>query len=144
MYCSDCIDYAPGGKCRNPKVHKYLVGFFQAPCREFVEKPKTTTTMKEETPTTKVCKVCGQEKPLDAFQRTRNSGHVDTCKECAGKKRKGAAVPAVPPVPSVPSPEWNGTPDLEALKHYTDDDLARELRLRGYAGTLTKANTLTI
>ena len=123
MYCSDCIDYAPGGKCRNPKVSKSLVGYFQAPCREFIEKPKTTTTM-ETKPTTKVCKVCGQEKPLEEFQRSPwgKDGRIATCKECRGRllaqgkaERKAAAVPAVPPVPSDPSPKWNGPKDPDGL-----------------------------
>ena len=147
MYCSDCIDYAPGGKCRNPKVSKSLVGYFQAPCREFIEKPKTTTTM-ETKPTTKVCKVCGQEKPLDHFQVSGFTKQpINTCKECMGarKKAKKDGIEKKKPIVTNPSlVQAKETPSPVLLEFYTDADLAAELRRRGYTGTLTKSNTLTI
>ena len=159
MYCSDCIDYAPGGKCRNPKVHKRLVGFFQAPCREFNDKQKTQEM--ETTPTTKVCKVCGQEKPLDEFQRSRFGGRIATCKECMGKKIAAVRTPASVPDESTPTESivplnevssyekaiaLNNDPTGIAyfLPLLPDEVLAAELRRRGYTGTLTKAQTLTI
>ena len=146
MYCCDCIDYAPGGKCRNPKVHKYLVGFFQAPCREFIEKPKTTATM-ETKPTTKVCKVCGRELTLDHFQVSGFTKQpINTCKECMGarKKAKKDGIEKKKPVVTHPFFPAKETPSPVPLEYYTDADLAAELRRRGYTGTLTKAQTLDV
>lgn len=31
---------------------------------------------------TKVCKVCGQELPLESFMLTRGGGRTNTCREC--------------------------------------------------------------
>src|SRR3954470_14095252 len=43
----------------------------------------------------KICKVCGDMKTLSQFQRNKATvdGHLDTCKECFGKRmKKGHAV----------------------------------------------------
>ena len=137
-YCADCTYYAAGGRCRNHDVRKDTVGFLQPACPLFTE--KTTQPQMETTPTTKVCKVCGRELTLDHFQISGFTKQpINTCKECMGeRKKKTTKAAAVPPVPS------DETPDRIPLEFYTDADLAAELHRRGYTGTLTKSNILTI
>jgi hypothetical protein len=43
----------------------------------------------EQAPPPKVCKRCGEEKPVERFSRRQDgSGHIDTCKDCASDARK--------------------------------------------------------
>lgn len=143
MYCCDCIDYAPGGKCRNHDVRKDTVGFLQPACPLFTE--KTTQPKMETTPTTKVCKVCGRELTLDHFQVSGFTKQpINTCKECMGARKKAKKDGIEKKKPTITNPLLRETPSHVPLEFYTDADLAAELHRRGYTGTLTKAQTLTI
>lgn len=92
MLCHECQFYSPGGICRNPKVHKREVGYFQEACSHFappqneLEPNETPTPMepKQETPTTKVCRRCGRELPLESFakNKSRQDGLQESCREC--------------------------------------------------------------
>lgn len=92
MLCHECQFYSPGGICRNPKVHKREVGYFQEACSHFAppqnesEPNETPTPMepKQETPTTKVCRRCGRELPLESFakNKSRQDGLQESCREC--------------------------------------------------------------
>lgn len=144
-YCADCTYYAAGGRCRNHDVRKDTVGFLQPACPLFTE--KTIQPKMETTPTTKVCKVCGRELPLDRFQVSGFTKQpINTCKECMGARKKAKKDGIEKKKPTVTHPFFPAkeTPSPIPLEYYTDADLAAELRRRGYTGTLTKSNTLTI
>lgn len=71
----------------------------------------------EEIKNTKVCKVCGNELPLDCFNRHGRSsdGYASVCKACTKKQK--------------------GTTNLELAK-FTPRELIAELAARGYHGKL--------
>lgn len=71
----------------------------------------------EEIKNTKVCKVCGNELPLDCFNRHGRSsdGYASVCKACAKKQ--------------------GGTTNAELAK-FTPRELIAELAARGYHGKL--------
>lgn len=54
-----------------------------------MEKTKKNTKPKQKT---KVCNVCGKEKPLSEFNKdcTKKDGYRNQCRECTAKKRKTA------------------------------------------------------
>ena len=165
MYCHECNYYGPLGRCRHPRVARPDRNYFEKACENFEQQEPTQTetpppTM-EEKPTTKVCKECGRELPLDAFMRNPH-GVTSICKECAEKKK--AAKKAYKDKEKQSQEEFDlltrakfpghkegiNTPGKcapkpeEILKDYTDSDLVSELRRRGYAGTLTKTSTLEV
>ena len=151
MYCHECNYYGPLGRCRHPRVARPDRNYFEKACENFEQQEptqtETPTTMEEKT-TTKVCKECGRELPLDAFMRNPH-GVTSICKECAEKKKaikRDLLGRAVSPghLEDKPTPGKCAPKPEEILKHYTDSDLVDELRRRGYAGTLTKTSTLEV
>lgn len=84
------------------------------------------------TTTTKICRVCGKEKPISEFgKNSQYKDGVDSrCKDCRNAYAKG----------------WyngNATSHKQAtntnpsLSNFTPRELIDELRARGYKGTLT-------
>lgn len=65
-------------------------------------------------PLTKVCKCCGKELPISAFQRYTN-GYRSVCNECRNAN--------------------NGV--SPRFKDFASNELIQELRARGYRGELT-------
>ncbi len=143
--CGDCAHYRAGGHCADRKAD---VAYLWAACTEFTKKDNVTNvvtnTMETEktTPTTKVCKRCGRELPLEAFNRHAKSadGLQSYCRECqhdlskigaakAGRPKKAAAKPETVPTPAIPNPSMTEMPD---------HDLVKELRRRGYDVTCKK------
>lgn len=90
--CGDCHHFSDVGRCRICATSKReYVGFFADACPLFTREPEqkpapeTKKEMEKETPTTKVCKKCGRELPLEQFHKNR-WGYTQVCKECkAGK-----------------------------------------------------------
>lgn len=126
------------------------------PCFE----PKT---MKETTtPQTKVCKKCGRELPAEAFGRhaLTKDGLQPTCRECRSAARKGKPIRKGQTLGDVlkACQEDKGIRDeLEkhlpppvpidnsvALANIDETELLDELRRRGYEGTLTKKQVITL
>ena len=115
--------------------------------------------MENTPPTTKTCKECGRELPLEQFSKNPH-GYTSLCKDCmkakqsAGLKRQRALPSDNPEIPgdvlSGPHkhelrPLGKHAPAVQVvLANYSDEDLAAELRRRGYAGTLTKSHSLSI
>ena len=93
--CGDCHHFSDVGRCRICATSKReYVGFFADACPYFTREPEqpapeTKKEMENETPTTKVCKVCGRELPLEQFGKNKN-GYINTCKECRSKIQKEA------------------------------------------------------
>lgn len=146
MYCKDCEHYYGEGLCRtNSKGYtSALLTADGLAC--FSPADKNNKPMEK---TTKVCKDCGRELPLDQFPKNRY-GHLGICRECNAKRH-------------TPKPKTEGeilgskvarnitqqiadkiSQARAALRYVPDEALAEELRARGYSGTLTKSTTLTL
>lgn len=165
--CGDCHHFSDVGRCRicTTSKHEY-VGFFADACPRFTREPEQPAPepkkeMEKETPTTKVCKICGRELPLESFGKNKN-GHLNICKECRSKiqkevraKRKQKEIPPIQeykvkkadPKPEKPTPAPLTPEEVNkhkqdaiqmALSFATDQELANELTRRGYRGHLTK------
>lgn len=162
--CGDCHHFSDVGRCRIGSFSKRdLVAFFADACPYFTREPEqpapeTKKEMENEKPTTKVCKVCGRELPLEQFGKNKN-GYINTCKECRSKIQKEAWAKRKPQ-DSAPVQEYTVKPQEETPKHpiltpeeveqckheallgllrtVSDQDLANELTRRGYKGHLTK------
>ena len=92
------------------------------------EAAPTAEPQVEAKPATKVCKKCGQEKPLTEFPMGRWGKPLDTCKECRYKPGKGKGEKA----------------NRGEITKFTDEALIAELRVRGYKGTLIVNKPVTI
>ncbi len=86
---------------------------------------------------TKICRLCGEEKPISEFPKNKlYADGLDTrCCSCKNKEaresyheRKG-------------KPKGGGNP---ALADFTPRELIEELRARGYKGTLEFTKTITL
>jgi len=163
--CGDCHHFSDVGRCRIPSTSKReYVGFFADACPLFTREPeqKPAPEPKKEmenekpTPTTKVCKKCGRELPLEQFHKNR-WGYTQVCKECqkeAWAKRKPQDSAPVQKYKIIPASQFKKpepaplTPEeveahkqdalLGILRTATDQQLAAELTRRGYRGHLTK------
>lgn len=113
-----------------------------------VKKDSVKPKEMEEVKSTKKCKVCGRELPLDQFGKNVKSrdGHLGVCHECkseaARKKReqkdaeKDDAGPA-----DIMEPQditLDRLNDAFSLADYPDEALVDALKQRGYTGTITK------
>lgn len=76
---------------------------------------------------TKVCKVCGNEYPIEYFNKSSiGNGHVSVCKNCDKRNNRSG-------VPGLNAKSTENSP----LKNFTPRQLMDELHARGYRGTLT-------
>lgn len=155
MYCSECRFFSDLGRCRNGGSRKSDVGYFQKACAMFEpieqkpakieqnhteiaqDNPQIEHTMDQnEQPTTKVCKACGKELPLDSFPKQVKSkdGHMNMCRDCFSAKHN--------------HPKANAAPVLsvkeKTLADFTVDAICAELRRRGFSGTLTHSVTVEL
>lgn len=93
-----------------------------------------------ETTETRVCKCCGQERPISEF-RNQRFGRASTCKSCladhiaAGKKRKKEQAEL--------SQKAEDARTLR-LKDFEPRELMAELKRRGYEFTMTYTKTFRI
>ena len=94
MKCGECIFLNDTGHCRlQDKARSY----FAEACSRFstepyIHKPKEEKPMKEETKpaaveTSRVCKGCGKELPLEQFGRNRY-GYTWYCVDCMKARRQ--------------------------------------------------------
>lgn len=83
------------------------------------------------TTTTKICRVCGKEKPISEFGKNSlyKDGLDSRCKDCRNAYAKGQYRDK-----HIPKTKSNANP---ALTNFTPRELIEELRARGYKGTLT-------
>ena len=174
--CGDCHHFSDVGRCRICATSKRdYVGFFADACPLFTREPerpapepKKEMENENTTPTTKVCKKCGRELPLEQFHKNL-WGYTQVCKECKVgktsnkvkeiaeilkpakaklKKDKGPvqeyklkkADPKPESAPLTPEEVEKHKRDalLGILRTATDQQLAAELTRRGYRGHLTK------
>ena len=94
MLCGECIFFDYLGRCHNGNTRRVERPYFAEACKyaepKQKEQPKTINTMNEEKKTTtKVCKTCGRELPIEQFAANVKSkdGHLGVCKECNFKAR---------------------------------------------------------
>lgn len=89
-----------------------------------------------ETPKTKVCRKCGEEKPVDQFRRMLNSpdGYTHVCRRCIGNKTKNSRW-INRELPKGANPE---------LARFAARELIEELKSRGYTGELQCVHTVKL
>lgn len=147
MICGRCEYMRPtDGACRLPSSGRQVVAYFQEACK--ARNTQNDNDM-EETKNTKVCKVCGQEKPLEEFARNR-WGYTDYCKDCMKAKKEGKA-------PETPKIENTAAEVIEEMKEHNEQlritahlsavatpVLMDELKRRGWTGTLVQHKEITI
>lgn len=142
--CGGCAHYRAGGSCAERRKD---VGYLWTACAQFTtETPKPEDTMEQTTPTTKVCKRCGRELPLEAFGKTVRSkdGYQSNCRECQaelvrqGWDKRRAEGKAHPAPMRKKAPKETPVAANPAVSELPDHDLAQELRRRGYDVTCKK------
>ena len=140
--CGGCAHYRAGGYCAERRKD---VGYLWEACNKWKDKheeqtPRQDTMEKNETPTTKVCKRCGRELPLEAFGKTVRSkdGHQSNCRECQaelvrqGWEKRRAEGKAHPAPMRKKAPKETTVAANPAPAELPDHDLVNELRRRGY------------
>lgn len=82
---------------------------------------------------TKICRICGEEKPISDFPKNNNyaDGYDNRCKVCVNAYQRALR----------PNHKREGNPDLA---NFTPRELIEELRKRGYKGTLEYTKTITL
>lgn len=68
---------------------------------------------------TKVCKECGRELPIEQFSKVRNGVHISTCKECMSlirKENKQKKLDAIEQQRRAYYAEFDGKEPVEILK----------------------------
>lgn len=155
MICGqDCNWYRPGGSCFKTKTGftNYMTKCDDLECFT----PKDKIMEDKNVNHTKTCKVCGEEKPFEDFQKTKTGVYSSTCKKCmsakiAQAKAEKAAAKTTEKQPKStekqPNVNDNGNVKEEVkpvpgkkapgLSIYSDVEIIDELKKRGYAGTLT-------
>ena len=167
--CGGCAHYIYGGWCAEKRRE---IGFLWEACNKWKDKHEEQTprkeTMEKTTPTTKVCKRCGRELPLEAFGKTVRSkdGYQSNCRECQAelvrqgwekRRAEGKANPAPMRKKAInvklPDKVAKAVKEADhaiedrvveeciahdALKYFNDHDLVNELRRRGYDVTCKK------
>ena len=85
---------------------------------------------------TKICRICGEEKPITDFVKNNlyKDGYDTRCKACFNDYQK-ASYHVRKRTPK------DGNP---ALADFTPRELIDELRARGYKGTLEYTKTITL
>ena len=145
--CGDCALYIYGGWCAEKRRE---IGFLWEACNKWKDKHEEQTpredTMEQTTPTTKVCKRCGRELPLEAFGKTVRSkdGYQSNCRECQAElvrqgweKRRAEGKAHTAPMRKK-APKETPVAANPAVSELPDHDLVRELRRRGYDVTCKK------
>lgn len=153
--CSQCYYYLTPGQCmKHHRVVSALRNADELNCWKD-RNEETPTTMEEKTPTTKVCKECGRELPLEQFAKNPH-GYTSLCKECMKAKQSKGVKAHRDGLKELKDqmerssmhrpeyqPEGKKAPAFD-ITTASDADLVAELRARGYAGTLTKTHTLEV
>lgn len=103
----------------------------------FTTQDINTQTLNTMETTTRICRVCGKEKPITEFgKHCKYKDGIDTrCKECRNEIQA----------------EWHRekrakakTPARNELSQFTPRELIEELRVRGYKGTLTYTKQIVL
>ena len=165
MLCGECIFFDYLGRCHNGNTRRVERPYFAEACKyaepKQKEQPKTINTMNEEKKTTtKVCKTCGRELPIEQFAANVKSkdGHLGVCKECNFKARsesrkavgKKTETPSSDPellrareaIMAAVAPAMPKQSEIARLLHAASSKvLIAELAGRGWKGTLTHTET---
>ena len=164
MKCGECIFLNDTGHCRlQDKARSY----FAEACSRFSTEPYIHKQPKEEKPmkeekktaaveTSRICKGCGKELPLEQFGRNRY-GYTWYCVDCMKARRQQGMekagynfgeAPAKPKRKAQPKdkPAADAQPEAKPAPEWkmTDAELITELRARGYRGRLEKVSTIEL
>lgn len=94
---------------------------------------------------TKVCKDCGRELPITNFKLSRWGLRVAVCTECAVKKRKANKIKKeISMKAEVEAQRAREQERAQILQTFLPCELMRELKRRGYEGTLTLKQEIDI
>lgn len=94
---------------------------------------------------TKVCKDCGRELPITNFKLSRWGQRVAVCTECAVKKRKANKIKKeISMKAEVEAQRAREQERAQILQTFLPCELMRELKRRGYEGTLTLKQEIDI
>lgn len=162
--CGKCAYMKGDGFCRLLSKPR---GYFDKGCDAWnTELPKFNKFMSKEE-TTRTCKACGRELPLEDFPKDAHGGHIHTCKECHAERLHARRRPGTPraglkkvkkdsqpegkakPQPPVPADDPKIAEEIAAAEaevqevptwcsEATDQELFDELRKRGWEGYLVK------
>lgn len=162
--CGKCAYMNGDGFCRLLSKPR---GYFDTACESWCEElPKFNKFMSKEE-TTRTCKACGRELPLEDFPKDAHGGHIHTCKECHAERLHARRRPGTPRAglkkvkkdsrpegkaktqPPVPADDPKIAEEIAAAEveaqevptccsEATDQELFDELRKRGWEGYLVK------
>lgn len=94
---------------------------------------------------TKVCKDCGRELPITSFKLSRWGHYVEVCTECAVKKAKANKIKKeICMKAEVEAQRAREQERAQILQTFLPCELMRELKRRGYEGTLTLKQEIDI
>lgn len=94
---------------------------------------------------TKVCKDCGRELPITNFKLSRWGQRVAVCTECTVKKRKANKIKKeISMKAEVEAQRAREQERAQILQTFLPCELMRELKRRGYEGTLTLKQEIDI
>lgn len=108
---------------------------------------KTTNEQNNIIETTKICKDCGRELPIEMFKKTRYGDRVSVCTECATKKRRENKAKKGMEAALAIEKRLKAQKEEEvktALSAFTPFQLIEELARRGYRGELTYVQKIDI
>lgn len=94
---------------------------------------------------TKVCSCCGRELPIANFKLSRWGLRVAVCTECAVKKAKANKIKKeISMKAEVEAQRAREQERAQVLQSFLQCELMRELKRRGYEGTLTLKQEIDI
>lgn len=95
--------------------------------------------------TSRICKDCGRELPIENFKKTRFGDRVHVCTECATRKlRENKAKKRIEKAMQVKEEARKEAEVKTALGAFTPRQLMEELARRGYEGKLVYRQIIDI
>ena len=134
--CSTCAFFnGENGYCR--KLGKDVNPLQMEDCTKYIA-TESVSSHEPERPTTKVCKDCGRELPLDAFGFHKSGVRKCVCRECQGRRLKAARDAKIAKNAKKLAPSAK---QLAPNANLTDAQMVALLREHGWVVTCTRTIT---